>query len=111
MADLIQKSREEFIESHDELKTFIDRLMLIERTLSDGGFRSFYLASLISADVILSLKDAEFALEQLTFIKNNLKYLNLYDDVKESCAKHIEKGIEIININIKDFKREGNGKI
>ena len=110
MATLIQKSREEFIESHDELKNFIDRLMLVERTLGDGGFRNFYLASLISADVILSLEAAEFALEQLTFIKDNLKYLNLYDDVKETCTKYVEKGIEIVKKDIKKFKGDEQEK-
>ena len=93
-----------FLDKHQELRDDIVSLWHIEKILTNVQLRYLYLASLISSDNIYDFETAEKAMEKITFLKRNLHYLNLDDDVLKEVKRYINKGIRIINKEIKDYQ-------
>ena len=95
-----------FLDKHQKLRSDIVYLWHIEKILTNVQLRYLYLASLISSDNIYDFETAEKAMEKITFLKRNLHYLNLDDDVLKEVKRYINKGIRIIKNEIKDYQDE-----
>lgn len=78
--------------------------MIKERVIeiiNDKQFRYLFLASLISAEVLVTKEACEKSLEVLTFIKDNAD--NFYTGNKDELFKLVNEGLEIVNRDIKQF--------
>ena len=89
---------------HQKLRDDIVNLWNIEKMLTNVELRYLYLVSLISSDNIYDCETAHKAMEELTFLKQNLHYLNLDDDVLKEVKRYINKGIRIIKNDIKNYQ-------
>ena len=95
-----------FLDKHQKLRDDIVYLWHIEKILTNVQLRYLYLASLISSDNIYDFETAEKAMEKITFLKRNLHYLNLDDDVLKEVKRYINKGIRIIKNEINEYQDE-----
>lgn len=95
-----------FLDKHQKLRDDIVNLWHIEKILTNVQLRYLYLALLISSDNIYDFETAEKAMEKITFLKRNLHYLNLDDDVLKEVKRYINKGIRIIKNEIKEYQDE-----
>lgn len=95
-----------FLDKHQKLRDDIVNLWHIEKILTNVQLRYLYLASLISSDNIYDFETAEKAMEKITFLKRNLHYLNLDDDVLKEVKRYINKGIRIIKNEINEYQDE-----
>jgi hypothetical protein len=95
-----------FLDKHQELRDDIVSLWHIEKILSNVQLRYLYLASLISSDSIYNFETAEKAMEKITFLKRNLHYLDLDDDVLKEAKTYINKGIRIIKKELKEYRQD-----
>lgn len=95
-----------FLDKHQELRDDIVSLWHIEKILTNVQLRYLYLVSLIRTDNIYDFETAEKAKEKITFLKRNLHYLNLDDDVLKEVKRYINKGIRNINMEIKEYQDE-----
>lgn len=95
-----------FLEKHQKLTDMLMRLEHIENILSNDQIRYLYLASLISSDKIYNFETANDSLQELMFLKNNIDYLNLDDNIFKEVKDYIDKGINIVNNDLKEFKDE-----
>lgn len=93
-----------FLDNHQKLREDIVNLWNIEKMLTNVELRYLYLVSLISSDNIYDFETAHKAMEELTFLKQNLHYLNLDDDVLKEVKRYINKGIKIIKNDIKNYQ-------
>lgn len=93
-----------FLDKHQKLRDDIVNLWHIEKMLTNVELRYLYLVSLISSDNIYDFETAHKAMEELTFLKQNLHYLNLDDDVLKEVKRYINKGIRIIKNDIKNYQ-------
>lgn len=95
-----------FLDKHQKLRDDIVNLWHIEKILTNVQLRYLYLASLISSDNIYDFETAEKAMQKITFLKRNLHYLNLDDDVLKEVKRYINKGIRIIKNEINEYQDE-----
>lgn len=95
-----------FLESHQELRDEIVSLWHIEKMLANVQLRYLYLVSLISSDSIYNFETAEKAMEKIRFLKQNLHYLNLSDDVLKEVKRYINKGMRIIKKELKEYQQD-----
>ena len=95
-----------FLEKHQKLTDMLMRLERIENILSNDQIRYLYLASLISSDKIYNFETANDSLQELMFLKNNIDYLNLNVNILKEVKDYIDKGINIVNNDLKEFKDE-----
>lgn len=95
-----------FLKKHQKLTDMLMRLEHIEDVLTNDQIRYLYLASLISSDKIYNFETANDSLQELMFLKNNIDYLNLDDNILKEVKQYIEKGINIVNNDLKEFKDE-----
>lgn len=95
-----------FLDKHQKLRDDIVNLWNIEKMLTNVELRYLYIVSLISSDNIYDFETAHKAMEELTFLKQNLHYLNLDDDVLKEVKRYINKGIRIIKNDINRLKDE-----
>ena len=93
-----------FLDKHQKLRDDIVNLWNIEIMLTNVELRYLYLVSLISSDNIYDFETAHKAMKELTFLKQNLHYLNLDDDVLKEVKRYINKGIRIIKNDIKNYQ-------
>lgn len=93
-----------FLDKHQKLRDDIVNLWNIEKMLTNVELRYLYLVSLISSDNIYDFETAHKAMEELIFLKQNLHYLNLDDDVLKEVKRYINKGIRIIKNDIKNYQ-------
>ena len=63
-----------------------------------------FLASLISSDNILTIKDAEKSLSFISQIEKALDTASISDAEKDEIKKYLEKGKSILNADIERFK-------
>ena len=71
-----------------------------------NGLEYLYLASLITSDNILSIEDAEKALEEVEKGENAVKESNLTNEKKEEFYTFFNKARNILNGDIEHFKNE-----
>ena len=71
-----------------------------------NGLEYLYLASLITSDNILSIEDAEKALEEVEKGENAVKESNLTNEKKEEFYTFFKKARNILNGDIEHFKNE-----
>ena len=95
-----------FLDKHQELRDDIVSLCHIEKILTNVQLRYLYLVSLIRTDNIYDFETAEKAKEKITFLKRNLHYLNLDDDVLKEVKRYINKGIKKNKKKKKKYKEE-----
>lgn len=93
-----------FLEKHQKLTDMLIKLEHIENILTNDQIRYLYLASLISSDKIYNFETANDSLQELMFLKNNIDYLNLDDNILKAAKRHIEKGINIVNNELNNYK-------
>lgn len=74
--------------------------------ICDNGLEYLYLASLITSDNILSIEDAEKALEEVEKGENAVKESNLTNEKKEEFYTFFKKARNILNGDIERFKNE-----
>lgn len=74
--------------------------------ICDNGLEYLYLASLITSDNILSIEDAEKALEEVEKGENAVKESNLTNEKKEEFYTFFNKARNILNGDIERFKSE-----
>ena len=79
----------------------------IENILTNEQMRYVYLVTLISSDTVFDTESASKSLEKLLFIKENIKYMNLSEELFNEVNEFVGKGIEIIKNDLNNFK--GNG--
>ena len=94
-----------FVNSHDKLWDYCFKLHQLEQILTNDQFRYFYLVSLISSDNIIDIESAQTSLDQLNFIKDNIFYLNLSDDIHKETMQYVNKGIRIVKRDLKEFRK------
>lgn len=97
-----------FITDHQELYDHITQIFYTETLLEKDDLRYMFLASLISSDNIVDVESAETSLKHIKFIKDNLQYMHLSDEIKKETLKYVNKGIRIINKDLKEFKKNEN---
>jgi len=66
----------------------------------------FYLASLISSDNILTIKDAEDGLKNIERGEKAVEGANISEERKNEFRDYFKKGREILENDIKRFKEE-----
>ena len=74
--------------------------------ICENGLEYLYLASLITSDNILSIEDAEKALEEVEKGENAVKESNLTNEKKEEFYTFFKKARNILNGDIERFKNE-----
>ena len=96
-----------FLEKHQKLTDAIMMMERIENILTNDQMRYVYLGTLISSDTVFDTESASKSLEKLLFIKENIKYMNLDEELFNDVNEFIGKGIEIVKNDLNNFK--GNG--
>ena len=96
-----------FLEKHQKLTDAIMMIERIENVLTNDQMRYVYLGTLISSDTVFDTESANKSLEKLLFIKENIKYMNLDEELFNDVNEFIGKGIEIVKNDLNNFK--GNG--
>ena len=81
-----------------------EHIKQLELVLSNDAIRYLYLVSLISADTLVNKEACEGSLNVFNLIKDNLHIMNLTDEVKNELIEYIEKGIVIVNSELKRFE-------
>ncbi len=99
-----------FLQSQPDLFHMVKRLFVLYNILVNNDIRYYYLVSLISSDKVYDVKTGKRAMDELLFIKDNLKYLVLEENIKEEVMKYVRKGIRIVKRDIKDFEIRENNK-
>lgn len=100
-----------FLQSQPDLFHMVKHLYVLYNILVNNDIRYYYLVSLISSDEVYDVKTGKRAMDELLFIKDNLKYLVLEENIKEEVMKYVRKGIRIVKRDIKDFEiRENNNE-
>ena len=77
-------------------------------TLCKINMEYFYLASLVSADNIITMKDAEEALEIVKLNEVTVNEADIPEEKKNEFFKYFEEAKEIFNSDIRRFKEEKN---
>lgn len=98
---------EPFLESHSELYNIIWKVYRMEEILDEEKFRYLFLASLISTETIVDKESAKKSLEELTFIKKWLPYMNFDKKLKNEIKSFIIKGIKIAKQELNNYKNKG----
>ena len=80
-----------------------EHIKQLELVLSNDAARYLYLVSLISADTLVTKEACEGSLNVFNLIKDYLHIMNLTDEVKNELLEYIEKGIVIVNSELKRF--------
>lgn len=80
-----------------------EHIKQLEMVLSNDAYRYLYLISLISADTLITKEACEGSLNIFNLIKENMHIMNLTDEVKSELYEFVEKGIEIVNNELKRF--------
>lgn len=80
-----------------------EHIKQIEMVLSNDAYRYLYLISLVSADTLVTKESCEGSLNIFNLIKENMHIMNLTDEVKSELYEFVEKGIVIVNSEIKRF--------
>lgn len=94
------------IEWLDEYLGFYDKVNNYKSILS-SDYKNLFLVSLISSDNILSADDCERELENLHFMKDNIKEISPEGE-EDFILQYVNDGIEILNNDLKRFKEEEN---
>jgi len=94
-----------FINTHDKLRDYCWQIYCTEKILLNDDTRYFYLVSLISADHIVDIESTQAAFDKINFIKDNIFYMNLSDDVHKETMQFVNKGIRILKRELKKFKK------
>ena len=90
-----------FLQSHNELTEMLLRLQNIEEVLSKDDMRHMFLSTLICTDTI---EQANESLEKLTFIQDNLKYINLDEKIQKEVKKYLKDSLKNVRKELKNLK-------
>lgn len=96
----------EYVNNNSILWDFCWHLYKLEKILESEEIRYLYLANLISSDVIIDEESAQHSLEELNFIKNNIKYINIDEVSKKKINNFVNKGLKIIKRDLKNFNKK-----
>lgn len=95
-----------FLQTHTELSDFISRLRKIEIALTNDEVRPTFLATLVMSDTIVDIDTANETLERLTFIKDNLHYMVLEENVNKEVTKYLKDTLKAVRKKLKEFKKK-----
>ena len=87
-----------YINSNPALWDYCWHIYKIENYLKSEELRYFYLANLINKE------SAQHSLDELKFIKDNIKYINIDDTLKKKLKKYINDGLKIVKKELKYFQ-------
>ena len=96
----------EYVNNNPALWDYCWHIYKIENYFKSEDLRYFYLANLISSDTIIDKESAQHSLDELKFIKDNIKYINIDDTLKKKLKKYINDGIKIVKGELKYFQQK-----
>lgn len=97
------KDLSSYINSNPALWDYCWHIYMIENILKFEDLRYLYLVNLISSDTIIDKKSAQHSLDEIKFIKDNIKYINIDDALKKKLKKYINDGLKIVKKELKEF--------
>jgi hypothetical protein len=74
--------------------------------ICESKLEYLFLASLISSDNILTIKDAKKSLKYIDSVEKALEDATISDEKKEEFRDYIEKGRNILNKDIEQFNKK-----
>lgn len=95
-----------FVNEHPKLWDFCWKIYSVENFLKNEKFRYLYLANLISSDTIIDEITAQEALDELNFIKQNIFYFNINEEIHKETMQFVNKGIQIVKKELKEFRKQ-----
>lgn len=95
-----------YINSNPALWDYCWHIYNIENILKSEDLRYLYLVNLISSDTIVNKKSAQDSLDEIKFIKDNIKYINIDDTLKKKLKKYINDGLKIVKGELKYFQQK-----
>ena len=104
-----------WLEEHSKLWEYCWQIYKLEKALSNDEFRYLYLVSLISSDSMVDVKSTQECLDRIIFLNQNVKYMNLDNEIIKEVINYTNKGIKIANRDLilfkikEEKKNENNG--
>ncbi len=92
-----------YINGNPALWDYCWHIYNIENILKSEDLRYLYLANLISSDTIIDKESAQHSLDEIKFIKDNIKYINIDDTLKNNLNKYINDIFKIVKEELKKF--------
>ena len=66
-------------------------------------FRYAFLVELISSDKVIDKKTCQDSIDQIIYIKDHLKDMDLEDSTKQEINEFLNKGLDILNRDLNNF--------
>lgn len=95
-----------WLESHPKLWENCFQIYKVEQILKNDEFRYLYLVALISSDSMVDVESTQECLDHILFLKENLQYMTLDDNIVKEVIKYTNKGIKIAKRDLKLFKKK-----
>lgn len=80
---------------------------LIKEMFKDDSFLYMMLGSIISADNVLTIEEAEEGLSFLTLFESELNCSDKTQEEKDKLLEFVQQGRQILNRDIEHFKKIG----
>ena len=106
----MKRKLSKFIESNEQLYTYIKRVYNYSFAVNSEQWRYFFLVSLISSDSLIDAESCKKAIEDMTFVKDNIDLITTDEKIKKEVLKYVKDGLKIANRDLKYYENLDNSK-
>lgn len=71
----------------------------------ESELRYLILASFISSDSLIDAQSCEDSIEMMSFVKNNIKLMDLDEKTEKEVLKYMNKGLKIAKRDLKEYTK------